>query len=184
MFSERCVVISIAVGTKGAERSTTEDDMRCDLDEDAKEVYLVELGSLHSFTTPRSYMHGLRSRSQYGSLIPYFTHAAMLKGKLHALHINKQELDDRYDSASNIHKDTTRWIREDNEDQGLYLNRRGGSIERWLKVRIEIVKSLRAAQAEMNQARTESKRRQLWLRADEDDEDGGLGPACSAWTGN
>ena len=159
--------------TKPATTEKDDDEYESDPNgADAKKTYLHDLESHPDYTTPEDYTHGPRHERQRGPLIPYKTHAAMLRGKLDALIIDKARLDKSYSFAAGIHEEAESRLRQHNADQGFLLNRKGWSMTKWREVRGRILTSLRGVEKAMEKAREDAKQRRLRLEVDEGGRDG------------
>ena len=134
-------------------------------------TYLLSIPSLPGWETPASYSHGPRYESQSGPLVPYSSDAAMLKGKLLALEIDKRELDKNYDAASGMHKDARRRLRLHCADRRCVP----GCTEKE-----HIVTTLQIAENAMDRARSTVEKRRILLKVDEEAEAEGWGVASMA----
>ncbi|KAK3707723.1 hypothetical protein LTR37_011900 [Vermiconidia calcicola] len=125
----------------------------------------------HGICTPKNYSDGPRDGRPKGPIIPYNTHASMLDGRLKTTLVDKQELEQAFTAAASMHNDADRRLKLHILDQKDYLNRRGGNMIQWKKLKDEIEQTIQGAEAHMKKAREEAARKKIRLSNDDGEDE-------------
>ncbi|KAK5124953.1 hypothetical protein LTR85_001143 [Meristemomyces frigidus] len=113
--------------------------------------------------TPSTYHHGPRDGSGLGPLIPYATHAAMLRGKLHCVLAEQSRLEREYEGARGVRERAREQLTLHERGQRRFLAERGeGAMLVWLQGKSMIRSCLADAEMRIERVRQEAAVRRLW----------------------
>lgn len=115
--------------------------------------------------TPLNYRHGPRKEFQYGPLIGYAAHAALLKDKLNSVAADRARLEARFEADTAVCQWARDRLHEHEVEQGSFLCRRRmrgeDGMAEWLEIKGATLMRLMEAERRLTIVRREARAKRL-----------------------